>query len=177
MLQHKINHYNNYFWSPPAQSRRQETRLDIQNYGCNGNLLCDHGVVERTLLLLLRPEWFGYRPHRCRVTPLLRDVGLHHVLPESTSGVRTGRVHWAKARQGMSKVGMSGNAVNTPIPFHSHQVIPAPFSLPIISDFIPIPDPEFHGTRGNSQQLHTSSLKSLFSWNTWSLIHDFFGPN
>jgi len=23
------------------------TRLDIQNYGCNGNLLCYHGVVER----------------------------------------------------------------------------------------------------------------------------------
>jgi len=22
-------------------------RLDIQNYGCNGNLLCYHGVVER----------------------------------------------------------------------------------------------------------------------------------
>ena len=29
------------FLSPPAQSRRQE------NYGCNGSLLCDHGVVER----------------------------------------------------------------------------------------------------------------------------------
>ena len=23
----------------------RKTRLDIQNYGCNGNLLCDHGVV------------------------------------------------------------------------------------------------------------------------------------
>ena len=27
-------------FSPPAQSRRQENcRLDVQNYGCNGNLL------------------------------------------------------------------------------------------------------------------------------------------
>ena len=24
----------------------RKTRLDIQNYGCNGNLHCDHGVVE-----------------------------------------------------------------------------------------------------------------------------------
>ena len=32
---------------PPAQSRMQETRLDVQNYRCNGNLLCDHGVLER----------------------------------------------------------------------------------------------------------------------------------
>jgi len=38
----------------------RKTRLDIQNYGCNGNLLCDHGVVETqsngkalSLLLLL----------------------------------------------------------------------------------------------------------------------------
>jgi len=23
----------------------RKARLDIQNYGCNGNLLCDHGVV------------------------------------------------------------------------------------------------------------------------------------
>ena len=25
----------------------RKIRLDVQNYGCNGNLLCDHGVVER----------------------------------------------------------------------------------------------------------------------------------
>jgi len=35
-------------FSPPAQSRRQKkTTPDIRNYGCNGNLLCDYGVVER----------------------------------------------------------------------------------------------------------------------------------
>ena len=34
------------FLSPPAQSRRQENyRLDIQNYGCNGNLLCYHIII------------------------------------------------------------------------------------------------------------------------------------
>ena len=33
--------------SPPAQSAGRKTRLDMQNYGCKGNLFCDHGVVER----------------------------------------------------------------------------------------------------------------------------------
>ena len=43
------------FLSPPAQSRRQKkTRLDIQNYSCNGNLLCYHGVVERNRISSLQ---------------------------------------------------------------------------------------------------------------------------
>jgi len=32
----------------------RETRLDIQNYGCNGNLLCYHGVVERNRISSLQ---------------------------------------------------------------------------------------------------------------------------
>ena len=32
----------------------RKTRLDIQNYGCNGNLLCYHGVVEETTFRLCR---------------------------------------------------------------------------------------------------------------------------
>ena len=40
--------------SPPAQSRSRNTRLDIQNYGCNGSLLCDHGVVERNRISSLQ---------------------------------------------------------------------------------------------------------------------------
>ena len=32
----------------------RKTRLDIQNYGCNGNLLCDHGVVERSRISSLQ---------------------------------------------------------------------------------------------------------------------------
>ena len=31
-----------------------KTRLDIQNYGCNGNLLCDHGVAERNRISSLQ---------------------------------------------------------------------------------------------------------------------------
>jgi len=51
-----LRHYTNRFiiiiiiiiiLSPPAQSRRHKTRLHIQNYGCNGNFLCDYGVVEK----------------------------------------------------------------------------------------------------------------------------------
>jgi len=44
------------FFSPPAQHKAagRKTRLDIQNYGCNGNLLCHHGVVERNRISSLQ---------------------------------------------------------------------------------------------------------------------------
>jgi len=32
----------------------RKTRLDIQNYGCNGNLLCYHGVGERNRISSLQ---------------------------------------------------------------------------------------------------------------------------
>ena len=32
----------------------RKTRLDIQNYGCNGNLLCYHGVVGRNRISSLQ---------------------------------------------------------------------------------------------------------------------------
>ena len=32
----------------------RKTRIDIQNYGCNGNFLCYHGVVERNRISSLR---------------------------------------------------------------------------------------------------------------------------
>jgi len=35
------------------KSAGRKTTLDIQNYGCNGNLLCDHGVVERNRISFL----------------------------------------------------------------------------------------------------------------------------
>ena len=36
------------------QAHQQKTRLDIQIYGCNGHLLCDHGVVETNLISSLQ---------------------------------------------------------------------------------------------------------------------------
>jgi len=46
--------YYYYYLSPPAQTAGRKTRLDIQNYGCNGNLLCYHGVVERNRISSLQ---------------------------------------------------------------------------------------------------------------------------
>ena len=31
----------------------RKTTLDIQNYGCNGNLLCYHGVMERNRVVVI----------------------------------------------------------------------------------------------------------------------------
>ena len=45
-------------FSPPAQSRRQE---NIQNYRCNGNFLCYHGVVERNRISSLESHGKAYR--------------------------------------------------------------------------------------------------------------------
>ena len=42
-----------YILNPPAQSRRQD-RLDIQNYSCNGNFLCDESVLERNRISSLQ---------------------------------------------------------------------------------------------------------------------------
>ena len=45
-----------FFKANQHKAAGRKTKLDIQNYGCNGNLLCDHGAVERNhsyLLLLL----------------------------------------------------------------------------------------------------------------------------
>jgi len=38
----------------------RKTRLDIQNYGCNGNLLCYHGVVERNRISFLQSHCYYY---------------------------------------------------------------------------------------------------------------------
>jgi len=35
------------FLAHQHEAAGRKTRLDIQNYGCNGNLLCYRGVVER----------------------------------------------------------------------------------------------------------------------------------
>jgi len=40
-------YYYYYFKVHQHKAAGRKTRLDIQNYGCNGNLLCYHGVVER----------------------------------------------------------------------------------------------------------------------------------
>ena len=41
------------FFKPTStKPQAEKTRLDILNYGCNGNLLCYHGVVERNRIYI-----------------------------------------------------------------------------------------------------------------------------
>ena len=43
-----------FFKAHQHQAAGRKTRLDIQNYVCNGNLLCYHGVVERNRISSLQ---------------------------------------------------------------------------------------------------------------------------
>jgi len=45
----------------------RKTRLNVQNYGCNGNLLCDHGVVERNRISSLESVGKGLLSPGCLV--------------------------------------------------------------------------------------------------------------
>ena len=66
MALYKSVYYYYYFLSPPAQSHRQKkTRIDIQNYGCNGNLLCYHGVVERNRISSLQSHGKALKQECC----------------------------------------------------------------------------------------------------------------
>jgi len=43
-----------FFKAHQHKAAGRKTRLDIQNYGCNGNSLCYHGVVERNRISSLQ---------------------------------------------------------------------------------------------------------------------------
>ena len=47
MALYKYVYYYYFFKAHQHKAAGSKTRLDIQNYGSNGNLLCYHGVVER----------------------------------------------------------------------------------------------------------------------------------
>ena len=47
-------YYYYYYLAHQHKTTGRKTRLDIQNYGCNGNLLCYHGVVERNRISSLQ---------------------------------------------------------------------------------------------------------------------------
>jgi len=72
-LYKSVYYYYYYFFDPGTQFPRsflqslllffkahqhkaagRKIRLDMQNYGCNGNLLCYHGVVERNRIFSLQ---------------------------------------------------------------------------------------------------------------------------
>ena len=52
----------------------RKTRLDIQNYGCNGNLLCYHGVVERNRISLYRAMERRYYYYKCKKLNSLKHL-------------------------------------------------------------------------------------------------------
>ena len=47
-----LRHY--YYLAHQHKAAGRKTRLDIQNYGCNGSLLCYHGVMERNRISSLQ---------------------------------------------------------------------------------------------------------------------------
>ena len=49
----------------------RKTRLDIQNYGCNGNLPCYHGVVERNRISSLQSHGKALEKECCLSAILL----------------------------------------------------------------------------------------------------------
>ena len=56
----------------------RKTRLDIQTYGCNSNLLCDHGVAEKTAFPLCRAiERRWKRNVVSRVSSVIVVIRLH----------------------------------------------------------------------------------------------------
>ena len=56
------------------KARGRKTRLDIQNYGCNGNLLSDHGVVERNRISSLQSHGKALEKE-CRLLGIFCDSG------------------------------------------------------------------------------------------------------
>jgi len=53
-LYKSVYFYYYYYLAHQHKAAGRKTRLDIQNYGCNGNLLCYHGVVERNRISSLQ---------------------------------------------------------------------------------------------------------------------------
>ena len=47
-------YYVYFFQAHQHKATGRRTRLDIQNYGCNSSLLCDHGAVERNRISSLQ---------------------------------------------------------------------------------------------------------------------------
>jgi len=50
-----------------TKPQAEKTRLDIQNYGCNGNLLCYHGVVETNRISSLQSHGKALEKECCLI--------------------------------------------------------------------------------------------------------------
>ena len=47
-------YYYYYYYANQHKAAGRKIRVDMKNYGCNGNLLCYHGVVERNRISSLQ---------------------------------------------------------------------------------------------------------------------------
>ena len=65
MALYKHVYYYYYFLAHQHKATGRKSRLDIQNYGCNGNLLCDIGVVERNHISSLQSHEKALEKERC----------------------------------------------------------------------------------------------------------------
>ena len=60
-----VYYYYYIYFSHQHKAAGRKTRLDIQNYGCNGNLPCDHGVVERNRISSLQSHGKSLEKEYC----------------------------------------------------------------------------------------------------------------
>jgi len=58
-------YYYYYLKAHQHKAAGRKTRLDIQNYGCNGSLLCYHGVVERNRISSLQSRGKALKKECC----------------------------------------------------------------------------------------------------------------
>jgi len=68
-------HYYYFFKAHQHKATGRKTRLDIQNYGCNGNLRCYHGVL-LLLLFINNVQQSSHRP----LTPCVATRGVGGLL-------------------------------------------------------------------------------------------------
>ena len=67
-------YYYYYYLTNQHKAAGRKTRLDIQNYGCNGNLLCYHGVVERNRISSLQSHGKALEKECC-LSDVFSDSG------------------------------------------------------------------------------------------------------
>jgi len=70
----QTNYYISYYLAHQHKAAGRKTRLDIQNYGFNGNLLCYHGVVERNRISSLQSHGKALEKECC-FPAVFRDSG------------------------------------------------------------------------------------------------------
>ena len=59
------------FFAHQHKAAGRKSRLDIQNYGCNGNLLCDHGII-----IIINPEIPSNMPDSLERLSFISDVAV-----------------------------------------------------------------------------------------------------